>query len=384
MLQTIGQRRHDIDWLRTLAFFSLIIYHTGMYYVADWGWHVKSSEQSVWLQNFMLLTNPWRMSLIFFISAIAMSLVMNQSKYNTVGMARLRTKRLLLPLVFSMLVVVPPQLFYELKQFYGFTHGYFDFMKEYLNINTDLAPQKQSPIGLLTWNHLWFLPYLWCYSIILLVIHPLLVPLSNWMSECKIQAWRVLLILLLGSTVIWFFLNKHFPTTHALVDDWFNHAKYFWVFVAGFILPRVPHLWQRLIDCRGPMLILALLGYVWLLMDRHGWLDVGEALEQMQWIQFAHGFLVSINHWAWILAAVGYAGRYLQFSNGFIRYTNKALLPWYILHQTLIIVFAVNLARWQIPAGIEAILLIFLTALVCLFIYEVIRRFNILKPLFGI
>ena len=69
MTQVIDQRRYDIDWLRTLAFIVLILYHVGMYYVADWGWHIKSAEQSVWLQNVMLLTNPWRMSLLFFISS---------------------------------------------------------------------------------------------------------------------------------------------------------------------------------------------------------------------------------------------------------------------------------------------------------------------------
>jgi glucan biosynthesis protein C len=78
-----------------------------------------------------------------------------------------------LPLAFAMIVVVVPQLFYELKQFYDFIGGYFAFMQQYLDINTQLAPQKQNLIGLLTWNHLWFLPYLWCYSILILLIYPL-------------------------------------------------------------------------------------------------------------------------------------------------------------------------------------------------------------------
>ena len=35
-------RRHDIDALRALAFLLVILYHVGMYYVADWPWHLKS------------------------------------------------------------------------------------------------------------------------------------------------------------------------------------------------------------------------------------------------------------------------------------------------------------------------------------------------------
>ena len=311
MTQAIDHRRYDIDWLRTLALFLLILYHVAMFYVADWGWHVKSAHQSVWLQDLMLLSNPWRMSLIFFISAMAMSLVMSRHKINAFGLAKLRSKRLLLPLAFSMIVVVPPQLFYELKQFYGFTEGYFMFMQEYLDINTQLAPQKQSPIGLLTWNHLWFLPYLWCYSIVLLIIYPLLQRFSGCLATSKISPWFAFIILLLGSAIVLFFLSDHFPASHALLDDWFNHAQYFWVFVAGFILPRVPHVWQRLVACRRLMLILAFMGYSWLLMDRHGLLNLGEALDKLWLIQFAHSMLISINHWACILALVGYAGRYL-------------------------------------------------------------------------
>ncbi len=384
MTQVIDQRRYDIDWLRTLAFIVLILYHVGMYYVADWGWHIKSTEQSVWLQNVMLLTNPWRMSLLFFISAMAMSLVMSRDKFSAFSLVKIRSKRLLVPLVFAMIVVVPPQLFYELKQFYGFTDGYVVFMQQYLDINTQLAPQKQSPIGLLTWNHLWFLPYLWCYSILLLLIYPLFARVCKYKITSKTPAWLALVILLLGTAVIRLLLSKDFPVTHALVDDWFNHAHYFWVFVAGFMLPRVPHLWQRLVDCRRVLLILALIGYVWLLMDRQGWLNVGQELDELWLIQFTHNILISINHWAWILAVIGYAGRYLQFSNGFIRYANQAILPWYILHQTLIVIFAVYLSRWHLPIGIEALLLVFGTFLGCWLGYEIVCKSRLLKPFFGV
>jgi hypothetical protein len=383
MTQVIDQRRYDIDWLRTLAFIVLILYHVGMFYVADWGWHIKSAEQSVWLQNVMLLTNPWRMSLLFFISAMAMSLVMSRDKFSASSLVKIRSKRLLIPLVFAMIVVVPPQLFYELKQFYGFTDGYVVFMQQYLDINTQLAPQKQSPIGLLTWNHLWFLPYLWCYSILLLLIYPLFARVSRFIITSKTPTWLALVILLLGTASIRLLLSKDFPVTHALVDDWFNHAHYFWVFVAGFMLPRLPHFWQRLVDCRRLMLMFALIGYVWLLMDRHGLLSVGQELDRLWFIQFAHSMLISFNHWTWILALVGYAGRYLQFSNQFLRYANKAILPWYILHQTLIVLFAVCLSALSISVEIEVFLLILFTVLGCALGYAIISRVRFLKLVFG-
>lgn len=74
-MNPISNRRVYLDYLRVIAFALLILYHTGMYYVADWGWHIKSDHQSYFLQNLMILTNTWRMSLLFFISAITLALV---------------------------------------------------------------------------------------------------------------------------------------------------------------------------------------------------------------------------------------------------------------------------------------------------------------------
>src|SRR3546814_7898135 len=67
-------RRHDIDALRVIAFGLLIVYHVGMVYVADWGFHVKSDYQAEWLQWPMIALNRWRMPLLFMISGIALGL----------------------------------------------------------------------------------------------------------------------------------------------------------------------------------------------------------------------------------------------------------------------------------------------------------------------
>lgn len=63
-------RRHDIDALRVFAFALLILYHTGMAYVGDWGFHLKGSFTTDALQWPMRLLNGWRMSLLFLISGV--------------------------------------------------------------------------------------------------------------------------------------------------------------------------------------------------------------------------------------------------------------------------------------------------------------------------
>jgi glucan biosynthesis protein C len=222
MTQAIDNRRYDIDWLRTLAFGLLILYHVGMYYVFEWGWHIKSVQQSVWLQDMMILINPWRMSLLFFVSGMALALFLRKAQQQTFAwqVFAMRSKRLLVPLIFSMYVIVPPQLFYELQQQNGLSLGYWSFLQEYWNVDTSLAPFKHSSIGLLTWNHLWFLPYLWCYSLLLLLLKPLLewVLQSRHCQQVSI-GWAVTVIGL-TTFIMWFLLRESYPTSHDLLNDW--------------------------------------------------------------------------------------------------------------------------------------------------------------------
>jgi peptidoglycan/LPS O-acetylase OafA/YrhL len=100
-------RRNDIDALRALAFAVLILYHLGMLYVAGEDWHIRSPHSYEWLKLPMLFVNRWRMDLIFLISGLSVNFLLRD-----VGADRFvasRSWRLLLPLVFGCLVVVPIQ-----------------------------------------------------------------------------------------------------------------------------------------------------------------------------------------------------------------------------------------------------------------------------------
>ena len=127
---TTHNRRHDIDWVRTLAFLLLIFYHIGMYYVADWGWHVKSEYQSERLQTLMLLVNPWRMPLIFIISGMALAAV--ERKINAGTLLKIRTVRLLVPAIICSYLIVWPQAYFEAVQYHGYTGTALNFFLNYL------------------------------------------------------------------------------------------------------------------------------------------------------------------------------------------------------------------------------------------------------------
>lgn len=151
--------------MRIIAFFLLILYHVGMYYVT-WDWHVKSHHASDTLEPFMVLSAPWRLSLLFLVSGVASSCML--AKLRPLVFLRKRSWRLLIPLLFGMLVIVPPQSYFEVIEKLGYAGSYADFMQFYVRGYHGFC--KDGCLILPTWNHLWFVAYLWAYTVVLALL----------------------------------------------------------------------------------------------------------------------------------------------------------------------------------------------------------------------
>ena len=149
-------REYGLDWLRVIAFVVLIGYHTSAYF-APWPWPVKNPETSDWLSWVMIFFNRWRLPLLFFVSGAGTWFNLQRRGYREFAFERLR--RLLLPLVFGMFVIVPPQVYVE-RVLAGRHYGsYFEFWGTIFTL-------VLYPKGNLTCHHLWFLPYILTYSLL--------------------------------------------------------------------------------------------------------------------------------------------------------------------------------------------------------------------------
>ncbi len=371
---TIAQdgRRYDLDWLRVIAFGLLIFYHIGMFYVT-WGWHVKSQYSGELIEPLMLLTNPWRISLLFLVSGAAFRFATDRITLGTV--AGKRSVRLLVPLIFGMFVIVVPQVYFEVVQSGAFTGNYIEFYGHYLTFDQTL----NTPIP--TWNHLWYIVYLWAYSMVLLPFIPLLRRVSApSTSDAKFPAWLVLVVPALPLVVFLVLLRQSWPETHALVDDWWNHARYFYVFVLGFIIPKQQWFWDAVRRLTWPAVGLALVSYaIFIVLRQSGAFD-GVTLLQATAIRSAMQF----EAWLWIVAILGLGYRFLNVPSRALSYLNEAVYPFYILHQTVIIVLGMTLTTYQLGPTREAGLLVAGTFLGCWALYEfAIRRVAALRFLFG-
>src|SRR5688572_28753269 len=119
----LSERRNDLDWLRFIAIVILLFFHTGMVF-NQWGFHIKNTEIDKTFGFWMVWLHFWRMPLLLFISGAGTYMAMGK---RTPGQfAGERFKRLFIPLVFGMFVVVPPQIYFEYINQYN---GYWDFYK---------------------------------------------------------------------------------------------------------------------------------------------------------------------------------------------------------------------------------------------------------------
>jgi hypothetical protein len=380
--QSPPTRLFFLDWVRIIAFFILIVYHVGMYYVT-WDWHVKSAAASPAPEPFMLLSSPWRLSLLFLVSGVASSAML--ARTSIYSFVRQRSRRLLVPLVFGMLVVVPPQSYLEVVEKVAYAGSYSDFMRLYLTGYGGFC-RNNSCLIMPTWNHLWFVPYLWIYTLGLAALAAALGQRFNLIAQHSarlLTGWKIIVLPAAVLVVIRILLAARFPANHAVAGDWYNHANYFSIFVLGALLARVPQFWPRLDALRWYSLGLAAAGWLVAVL---WWALPDSAIppEHVDAWRVAIRTVYGIFTWCAICAACGFAHRHLQRDGAARRYLTEAVFPVYIAHQTLIVVVAHAMKPLQLAPGLEALLLVLVTVTASFGIFEIVRRSALLRPLFGL
>ena len=384
-------RRHDIDTLRVIAFALLILYHVGMVYVVDWGFHIKSPTLLAWVEWPMVLVNRWRMSLLFLLSGVALGLALERRTP-----ARLladRNWRLLLPLAFGIVAIVPVQAWCEARMLGAFDGSFGSFLLRYLQFRPWPAGSFAGAAYGFTWNHLWYLPYLWVYTIIALAALPVLRAsggrrAADWLcGKGHWCLWALPPVWMLGALLV---LAPRFPSTHALSGDWFNHARYTAAFGFGVLLASRTQLWSVLIArrwwCTGSA-VAAVTVYMSLrvlgrlpevtagslpLMPLWSWKLVSTTAHAVYW-------------WTALLSLLAWGAHLLNRPWPGLRYASEAVYPWYILHQSLIVPAAYWLIPYRLGPVWEPALVLAVTIAGCGLLHELlIRRHAWLRPLFGL
>lgn len=373
----LAGRHYGMDWLRIAAFGLLILYHIGMFFV-PWEWHVKTARPLDWAVLPMLATNAWRLGLMFVVSGYASAALLARSG-RVGGFLRNRSARLLVPLLAGIVLVVPPQPWVELSFKHGYTAGLSWFW-----LHDYYAFRAIGGILLPTWNHLWFVAYLWLYTMLL---GPLAALPANfrgraagWLDRA-LGDWRVLAVPL---TLLLARLWLGWPgaeETHDLVSDAYAHTYYLPLFLLGYLLRDAPRMWQGFRRWWRVSALIALAAYAVLFAFALHWPD--DALIPAvlaPWRAAAKAVFA----WSAIVALIGMADRFLNRDHRWRPTLTEAVFPFYIVHQTIIVLVGWYLLRFALPPAAEFGILLAATATGCWAFYLIGREIGPLRPLIGL
>jgi glucans biosynthesis protein C len=374
-LQQPTARRADVDWLRAIAVVLLVPFHGALIFTPGGIFSIKSGEDVAFLGYLVGFMHQWHMPLLFVLSGAATCFALDRrAPREYVGE---RAKRLLVPFVFGTFVLVPICSYYENLNTGSFDRSYLAFYPRFFN--------GFYPTGNFTWSHLWFIAYLFVFSMISLPVFVRLRAesgrrlISHLATFCERRGGVLLLAIPIAVSEA--ALRPRWPGLQNLIDDWANFVTYDFLFILGFVVFADVR-FRRALDRDWPLALalgIAATSFGIGLAVTGNYPSGGYTLGQMLFM-----ILRGFNMWSWILALMGLASRFLDFGNGGIRYVRDASYPFYILHYLVLTIIGYYLAHWNVGVASRYTTIVAVTTIATIVCYDVfVRRTNVTRFLFG-
>jgi len=363
-----------------LVVLMLIPFHTAMTF-APYPWYLRNSELNQATQGLINVLDQYHMELLFFIAGAAafFSLGVRSGK----GYAVERLRRLVIPLVFGMLVLVPSCYWVADVQFSGFQGSFFEWYPTFLRQSLTPFHDNFGP------GALWFLWYLVLYTALLFPVFLLirrkfgetLIPRLAGFFEKRGALFLLVIPVALVEMYSTWIIHRDFLVLYYVI-----------FFVCGFFFFSDAR-FQRGIDKSGPIAIvgaiITMTFYMLLIFPQWNTSVLGPAFwtnlsgEPGTWGYIIFRILISFTTLFWIIAILYLARRFLNFSNRFLRYGNEAVLPYYLIHSTPIALIGLYVIQWDMGVGPKYAINTVLAFLATVGLYELIKRTNVTRFLFG-
>ena len=361
-------RYYFLDKLRIYAIILLIFLHTAMIFTG-WKWHLQSETSAEAFRAFCLFVHEWRMPLLFFVSGMASKLSINNKSLSEFGIDRLY--RLLIPLLFGTLILVPPQVYIERVHLYS---NYIDFYPDFFS---GLYPK-----GNFFWHHLWFLGYLICYSIILIFF----IYLGKYYKFHYSKNYSLFLYFILGLGIQILFqilLRPYFKEdTYSLYNDFANFTYYLFYFLYGYIILEL-QLLEKIREHGIKFFIFFIISTIILFIWYYSHFDYNYNYSENLRNSVKYSIKTSMGLGT-ILLFVSYSYKYINNNTKYLTEINKGIYPVYLVHQTIIVVFGYEVLKWGVGMILSYFIISFTTLFLSIFFsYFVVRKFSILNFFFG-
>jgi glucan biosynthesis protein C len=376
-------RLHYLDWLRVLAILMVFAFHA--VHPFDFGdWHVKNAEQSEIITIALTLLGIWGMPFFFLVAGAASWLALQR---RTAGQyLRERLYRLLIPFAVGTVLFSPIELYIEWAN--RVQRGVVSIsLREYV-LRLPFAPNLPSLITPRWFGygfHLWFLGFLFSFALITLPLFLWLKKgagqrLISWMARLSEHRGGILLFIiplaLLNSLLI-----PPFPEEH----DWADFIYQMSFFILGFIL-FADQRFTRVIRRDWWLLLtvptVAVFGLVGMYVS---------GLPVVTWSEtpgilpfYALQLVGSTIALCYSLTMLFVGMRYLDFTNRWLRFGREAALPFFVLHQPVIVVLAFFVVQWDTAMLVKLVVVVLGSFVISIGLYEgIVRRIRLLRLVFG-
>jgi peptidoglycan/LPS O-acetylase OafA/YrhL len=365
----ITKRFHFIDWLRVIAALMVFCIHVAMIFVS-WDWHIKDSHYSFIMDTFVRFIYLWIMTLLFLLSGAS---TWSSLRYRSErGYIIERFRRLIVPLFLGILTIVPPQVYLERISKSEFNGSFFQFYYYFFD--------GIYPYGNFTLNHLWFLLYLFVISLITL---PVLKLMNNRIDKIvpiqivsSLKPW-ILFVPVLPLIIVEGALRHLWPLYLYPADI----IIFFTYFVYGYLIISENKIRDSIKRHSNSAFLIGLISFsvITVLYYLNKIPAPGSS-----WSYILFQACWSVIGWFWIVAIMGFGLKHLNRQHRVLSYANEAVLPFYILHQTIILIVGYYVVQWEISLLMKFLFIITTAFFITCSLYFLIWQSNLARIVFGL
>jgi peptidoglycan/LPS O-acetylase OafA/YrhL len=363
-------RLYYLDWLRVFAILTVFVYHSTRFFNME-TWNVKNPTWYPSVEVWNRFATAWLLPVIFVISGASLFFAAGKGGRGIRAAGQFvkdKALRLLVPLVVCDFTHASLQVYLGRLTHGDFEGSYFQYLPRYFF--DDFEWQGM---------HLWYLLWLFVFSMVLY-------PLMRWLSgpgrgvltKLGDQLARPGAVYALALPAILLAVLLDIEATEH--NAGWTLIVYLWITLAGFLVvsdERLPASIERLRWLSLPI-GLVLVGCSIFLHSLDQLPAFGTWRYALGW-----GFR-ALGSWCCVLAILGFGRKHLRRSTPFLTYSNQAVLPFYILHQTVLLTVGYFVVQWAIPDLLKWVIILIISFPIIMALYEfLVRRFDVVRFLFG-
>ena len=385
--------------MRMVVVVGLVFFHTARVFDTT-GFYVKNEPTSDLVTVAVAFVAMWGMPLLFVVAG--MGIWYSLRSRSTTAFAGERILRLFVPLVFGVLVIVPPQVWIRLRADPAYNETYWEFLPRFFDI--EFSPYSFPFIitanpgtGLFEPAHLWFLVILFAFSL-------LLIP-AIWLARTT-TGRRTIDRLAQRAHNLWFIIAAGVPLgileavfgSEESLAGWSRYSYALFI-LYGYILASDPRFGRAIRRQRRSALLLAVTTFlvVGTLFAIGSSIEGSEPALDTDILSLTMRTIRGVSGWLWIVAIMGYTSGTRTAKpatpgptpsptkiDRVSTYTSEAVLPVYVLHQTVIVLLAFYVVQWHINATVKYLIISLASLLIIVVIYDLaVRRVEPTRFLFG-